>query len=110
MHIFGDTLGSTMVVRGALHIYLYWYSYIVYFVCDSISEFGAMDSTSFLGVFLPQPASYFSEPVIFRNLYHIFLASVGLSLGLFNLFLPYFSVPYFGLACDHGNSFLCLEE
>ena len=22
----------------------------------------------------------------------------------------YFSVPYFGLACDHGNSFLCLEE
>ena len=37
------------------------------------------------------------------------LASVGLSLGLF-LFLPYFSVPYFGLACDHRNSFLCLEE
>ena len=27
---------------------------------------------------------------------------------LFILF--YFSVPYFGLACDHGNSFLCLEE
>ena len=23
--------------------------------------------------------------------------------------LFYFSVPYFGLACDHGNSFLCLE-
>ena len=46
--------------------YLYWYSYIVYFVCDSASEFGAMGST--------------------------------------------FSVPYFGLACDHGNSFLCLEE
>ena len=20
------------------------------------------------------------------------------------------TVPYFGLACDHGNSFLCLEE
>ena len=20
------------------------------------------------------------------------------------------SVPYFGLACGHGNSFLCLEE
>ena len=38
----------------------------------------------------------------------MFLASVGLSLGLFILF--YFSVPYFGLACDHGNSFLCLEE
>ena len=25
-------------------------------------------------------------------------------------FYRYFSVPYFGLACDHGNSFLCLEE
>ena len=61
--------------------YPYWYSYIVYFVCDSASEFGAMGSTSFFGVFLP--ASCFSEPVIFRNLYHIFLASVGLSLGLF---------------------------
>ena len=24
--------------------------------------------------------------------------------------LFYFPVPYFGLACDHGNSFLCLEE
>ena len=23
-------------------------------------------------------------------------------------FIFYFSVPYFGLACDHGNSFLCL--
>ena len=33
--------------------YLFWYSYIVYFVCDSASEFGAMDSTSFFGVFLP---------------------------------------------------------
>ena len=35
--------------------YLYWYSYIriiVYFVCDSASEFGAMGSTSFFGVFL----------------------------------------------------------
>ena len=33
--------------------HLYWYSYIVYFVCDSASEFGAMGSTSFCGVFLP---------------------------------------------------------
>ena len=27
--------------------YPYWYSYIVYFVCDKASEFGAMGSTSF---------------------------------------------------------------
>ena len=33
--------------------YLYWYSYIVYFVCDSASEFGAMGSTSFLGFSSP---------------------------------------------------------
>ena len=28
----------------------------------------------------------------------------------FFFFFFHFSVPYFGLACDHGNSFLCLEE
>ena len=27
--------------------------YVGYFVCDSASEFGAMGSTSFFGVFLP---------------------------------------------------------
>ena len=32
-----------------LCIYLYWYSCIVYFVCDSASEFGAMGSTPFFG-------------------------------------------------------------
>ena len=36
-----------------LFFYLYWYSYIVYFVCDSASEFGAMGSTSFLGFSSP---------------------------------------------------------
>ena len=34
-------------------LYRYWYSYIVYFVCDSVSEFGAMGSTSFLGFSYP---------------------------------------------------------
>ena len=34
--------------------YRYWYSYIVYFVCDSASEFGAMGSTSFLGFSSPR--------------------------------------------------------
>ena len=36
----------------------------------------------------------------------MFLASVGTFSGSFFIF----SVPYFGLACDYGNSFLCLEE
>ena len=40
----------------------------------------------------------------------IICLSQGLGLSLFFLFYRYFSVPYFGLACDHGNSFICLEE
>ena len=69
-----------------------------------------MGSTSFLGFSYPNLLLLvFSEPVIFRNLYRIFLAIVGTFSGSF-LFYFYFSVPYFGLACDHGNSFLCLEE
>ena len=69
-----------------------------------------MGSTSFMGFSYPNLLLVFLNLLFLgTNLYHIFLASVGLSLGLF-LFLPYFSVPYFGLACDHGNSFLCLEE
>ena len=59
----------------------------------------------------PNLLVFFSGPVIFRSLYHIFLASVGTFSGSFLFyFLFYFSVPYFGLACDHGNSFLCLEK
>ena len=69
-----------------------------------------MGSTSFLFFSYPNLLLVFSEPVSFRNLYHAFLASVGLSLGFFFFFFFFFSVPYFGLACDHGNSFLCLEE
>ena len=69
-----------------------------------------MGSTSFLGFSYPNLLLVFSEPIIFRNLYHIFLASVGTFSGSFYLILFYFSVPYVGLACDHGNSFLCLEE
>ena len=63
-------------------------TYVAYFVCDSASEFGAMGSTSFFGFFsYPNLLLVFSEPVIFRNLYHMFFASVGLSLGLFYFIL-----------------------
>ena len=65
-----------------------------------------MGSTSFLG---------FSLLLVFLNYllflgtcFTYFFASVGTSSGSFILLL--FSVPYFGLACDQGNSFLCLEE
>ena len=45
----GGVASSTFI----LFFYLYWYSYIVYFVCDSASEFGAMGSTSFSGFSYP---------------------------------------------------------
>ena len=61
-----------------------------------------MGSTSFLGF------SYPNLLLVFLNLLFlgtcIIFFSQGLSLGLF-YFYRYFSVPYFGLASDHGNSF-----
>ena len=68
-----------------------------------------MGSTSFLGFSYPNLLLVLLNLLFFRNLYHTFLASVGTFSGSF-LFYRYFSVPYFGLACDDGNSFLCLEE
>ena len=53
---------TTLLVGGGdsfLFIYFIFFTcigipiYVGYFVCDSASEFGAMGSTSFLGVFLP---------------------------------------------------------
>ena len=67
-----------------------------------------MGSTSFLGF------SYPNLLLVFLNL--LFL---GTRISYFSrkcwdfwvfFFYRYFSVPYFGLACDHGNSFLYLEE
>ena len=71
-----------------------------------------MGSTSFLGFSYPDFFFFFFLNLLFfRNLYQIFVASVRTFSGSFLFyFLFYFSVPYFGLACDHGNSFLCLEE
>ena len=82
--------------------------YVVYFVCDSASEFGAMGSTipPFLGFSYPN--------LVFLNLLFlgtcIICSSQVLDFLWVFFILFYFSVPYFGLACDHGNSFLCLEE
>ena len=59
-----------------LFFYLYWYSYIiVYFVCDSASEFGAIGSTSFLGFSYPNLLLVFPNRLFFRTLsiYFIFL-------------------------------------
>ena len=70
-----------------------------------------MGSTSFLGFSYPNLLLVFLDLLFFRNLYNIFVASVGTFSGSFLFyFFRYFPVPYFVLACDHGNSFLCLEE
>ena len=47
---------------------LYWYSYIVYFVCAPASEFGAMGSTSSLGFSYPNLFLVFLNLLFFRNL------------------------------------------
>ena len=65
-----------------------------------------MDSTSFLGFSSPNfffRNFYFEEPVYY------FSRKCWDFLWVFFI-LFYFSVHYFGLVCDHGNSFLCLDE
>ena len=100
------------IASSSFIFYLCWYSYnIVDFVCDSASEFGAMGSTSFLGFSYPNLLVFLN--LLFLGTCIIFFSQVlGLSLVFIFIFIffRYFSVPYFGLACDHGNSFICLEE
>ena len=67
-----------------------------------------MGSTSFLGFFYPNLLLAFLNLLVLGTCIIFFSQVLGLYLGLF--FYHYFSVPYFGLACDYGNSFLCLEE
>ena len=68
-----------------------------------------MGSTSFLGFSYPHLLLVFLNLLFLGTCIVLFSEVLGLSLGLF-LFYRYFYAPYFGLACDHGNSFLCLEE
>ena len=71
------------IASSSFVFYLYWYSYLVYFVCDSASEFGAMGSTSFLGFSYPNLLLVFLN-LLFLGIRIIFLPQVlGLSLGLF---------------------------
>ena len=56
-----------------LFFYLYWYSYIVYFVCDSASEFGAIGSSSFLGFSYLDLLLVFLNLLFFRNLFIYFI-------------------------------------
>ena len=68
-----------------------------------------MGFTSFWGFSCPNLLLVFLNMLFLRTCqYNIFLASVGTFSESFFIFL--YLVPYFGLACNHGNSFLSLEE
>ena len=66
-----------------------------------------MDSTSFLGFSCPSLLFVFLKLLFLRTCY-IFFREYWDFLWVF-IFFSCFCAPYFGLACDHGNSFLCLE-
>ena len=74
-----------------------------------------MDSTSVLGFSYPNLLLVFLNLLFFRDLYHIFLGSVGTLFGSF-LFYRYFSVPYFGLSIVtteirfHTTQYYCNPE
>ena len=71
------------IASSSFVFYLYWYSYIGCFDYDSAFEFGAMGSTSFLGVSYPNLLLVFLN-LLFLGTCIIFLSQVlGLSLRLF---------------------------
>ena len=69
-----------------------------------------MGSTSFLGFSYPNLLLVFLNLLLLGTCIICFFRKCWTFSGSFLFYFIYFSVPYFGLACDHGNSFLCLEE
>ena len=86
--------------------YLYWYSYIVLFVCDSASELEQWALLPFWGFPALTCILVFLD-MLFLGTCYIFFRKCWDFLWVFFYLFP---VPYFELACDHGNSSLCLEE
>ena len=71
-----------------LFFYLYWYSYIiVYFVCDSASEFGEIGSTSFWGLSYPNLLVVFLNLLFFRNLFIFFIFFICIGIPIYILFV-----------------------
>ena len=86
----GEGIASSSFI---LFFYLYWYSYILYFVCDSASEFGAMGSTSFLG---------FSSPIyilILVNLFNFFKGGGDSFLVIYFILSPVLVSLYNNIFC-----------
>ena len=66
-----------------------------------------MGSTSFWGFLCPDLLLVFLNFLLFLGTCIIFFRKCWDFLWVFSIC---FSVPYFGLDCDHGNSFLCLDR
>ena len=67
------------------HLYRYSCILIVYFVCDSASEFGAMSSASFLGFSYPNLLLVFLNLLFFRNLF-IYFIFLPVLVSLYSIF------------------------
>ena len=72
---------------GGIASYFFFSIVPVYFVVDSASEFGAMGSTSFLGFSCPNLLLVFLNLLLLGTCIIFFSQVLGLSLGLFKLFL-----------------------
>ena len=66
------------------------YSYIVYFVCDSASEFGAMGSTSFMGFSYPHLLLVFLNLLFLGTCIIFFSQVLDFLWGLFFIFTVLF--------------------
>ena len=74
--------GVGIAPSSNLVFYLYWYSYIVYFACDSAFEFGAMRFTPFLGFSCPNLLIVFLNLLFLGTCIIFFRKCWDFSLGL----------------------------
>ena len=100
----GITPSSSLVLLALVLLYSIF--------CDSASELERWALLHFLGFSCPNLLLVFLN-LLFLGTCYIFFRKcwdfLWASIFIYLFFVPYF-VPYFGLACDHGIFFFCLEE
>ena len=96
-HFIGFLDGSTLpgfVGDGDSFLFIYFLPVLVFlysiFVCDSASEFGAMGSTSFLGLSYPNLLLVFLNLVFLGTCIIFFSQVLGLFLWVFSYFIVIF--------------------
>ena len=101
----GGIASSSFILFLPVLVFLYTY-YILF-----VTQLPSLERWALLPFF---GFSYPNLLLVFLNLLFLGTCTICFSQVLDFLWvffiLFYFSVPYFGLACDYGNSFLCLEE